>query len=322
MIEISYNGKPKSSICGNLLGMDCTAGKGYMACYDIFDGIIGIAMSFEMSDFIERRSNAATIEINFCVNGRFETNFSKREHVLLKPGDMAVSRYNDIQARETVSYFPLGYYEGLCIEIDPVRAENWLAQYAPAFSVDLSYLMQNLLHEGWYMYGEAGPRCEHVFRELYENISYFDTQYLQMKIVELLMLLMRIPRREQGGAYYSSKQLEVIQHIRDHLLTDRDSYTSLAQLADEHHISVSHLQKIFKQVYGAPIYRYIKEYRLERASVELVQSAKRVTEIASDAGYDSSSKFSECFKKRYGMSPTQYRSANKVSKQDYKIKTE
>lgn len=322
MIEITCDGRPMPNLSGNLLGMDCDDGKGHLVCCDIWDGLTGIALRLEMSDFVERRSNAAVIAINFCVNGRFETSFSSREHVLLKPGDMAVSRYDGIHGTETTSRLPLGYYEGLCLVIDPVQTENWLARHVPAFSIDTPHLVKILLGGGWYRYGEAGPRCEHVFRELYENISYFDTEYLQLKVIELLMLLTRIPCNEQKRVYYSSKQLEVIRHLRDHLLTDRDSYTSLSRLAAEHHISVSHLQKIFKQIYGAPIYRYIKEYRLERASVELLQSTKSVTDIAADAGYDTASKFSECFKKRYGMTPTQYRTANKMSKQDNKTKTE
>lgn len=223
---------------------------------------------------------------------------------------------------ETVSRLPLGYYEGLCLQINPEQAERWIAQHAPAFSVDFSLLIRKLLCEDWYMYGEAGPHCEHVFRKLYENLSYFDTEYLQLKGVELLMLLVRIPCREQRSAYYSSKQLEVIQHLRDHLLSDCNSYTSLAQLAAQHQISVSHLQKMFKRIYGAPIYQHLKEYRLERASVELMKSTKRITEIASDAGYDTASKFAESFKKRYGMTPSQYRAESKVAKQDDQTKTE
>ena len=77
------------------------------------------------------------------------------------------------------------------------------------------------------------------------------------------------------------------------------------------------LQKLFRQVYGAPIYHYIKEYRLEQAAVELARGGKRVVEIALDAGYDSASKFSETFKKRYGTTPTEYRAAARlVSKRD------
>lgn len=65
-------------------------------------------------------------------------------------------------------------------------------------------------------------------------------------------------------------------------------------------MSVSHLQKLFKQVYGVPVYRYIKEYRLEQAAVELVRSRKPITEIAQRAGYDNASKFSESFKSGTG----------------------
>lgn len=105
--------------------------------------------------------------------------------------------------------------------------------------------------------------------------------------------------------------------LRDQVLTDREGYVSLSQLAVEHDISVSHLQKLFKQVYGVPVYHYIKEYRLEQAAVELVRSAKSVTQIAQNAGYDNASKFSECFKKRYGVTPTQYRArAKNASKRD------
>ena len=125
------------------------------------------------------------------------------------------------------------------------------------------------------------------------------------------------------GSYYSAEQTVLVHHLRDHLLTNREGYISLASLAAEHEISVSHLQKLFKQVYGVPIYRYIKEYRLEQAAVELVRSGKSVTEIAQQAGYDNASKFSESFKKRYGKTPSRYRADKKNAvKRSIKNKTE
>ena len=199
---------------------------------------------------------------------------------------------------------------------------QWIRRFAPAFSIDFDALKQNLLGTHWYMHGPAGPRCEHVFRELYESADYSDTAFLQLKVLELLMLLSRIPRAADV-VYFSVKQAALVRHLRDHLLTDRDGYVSLSQLAAEHDISVSHLQKLFKQIYGVPVYHYIKEYRLEQAAVELVRSQKSVTEIAQGAGYDNASKFSESFKKRYGTTPSQYRlKAKDSSKQSSKIKTE
>lgn len=201
----------------------------------------------------------------------------------------------------------MGYYEGICLEIEPKSAQTWLSRNAPAFPVDFRGLKKNILGNKWYYAGPSGPRCEHVFRELYENATYSDLQYLRLKVLELLILLRCIPREDTPDGYYNAGQIELVQHLRDHLVTDRENYSSLARLAEEHHISVSHLQKLFKQVYGVPIYRYLKEYRLEQAAVELVQSGKSITVIAQDAGYDNASKFTETFKKRYGTTPSHYR---------------
>ena len=201
------------------------------------------------------------------------------------------------------------------------RARRWVERNAPAFRVDFSALQQNLLGDKWYRCSPAGPRCEHVFRELYESAAYLDPAFLRLKVLELLMLLGSIPRGAGTDAYCSARQAELIRHIRDHLLTDREGYTSLSRLAAEHEMSVSHLQKLFKQIYGVPVYHYIKEYRLEQAAVELVRSARPVTEIAQDAGYDNASKFSACFKERYGVTPSQYRTDAKA-KQSIGTKTE
>lgn len=247
--------------------------------------------------------------------------FYEGDHVLLKPGDMAISCYDGVHGSRSESHFPLGYYEGICLEVDPERARRWVERNAPAFRIDFSALQQNLLGDKWYRCSPAGPRCEHVFRELYESAAYLDPAFLRLKVLELLMLLCSIPRGAGTDAYCSARQAELIRHIRDHLLTDREGYTSLSRLAAEHEMSVSHLQKLFKQIYGVPVYHYIKEYRLEQAAVELVRSARPVTEIAQDAGYDNASKFSACFKERYGVTPSQYRTDAKA-KQSIRTKTE
>lgn len=312
MIQIHFkNDSPQTA--ASLSDFEQVDGEGKIDCYPLFDGIFMMILRFELRSFTERRTQCDAFELNFCANGRFETDFSAREHVILGPGDMAVSRFDGMHGAQSESRFPLGYYEGVCLEVKPEPARRWLLQHAPCFDVDFDLLQRNLLSRRWYAHGPAGPRCEHVFRELFENASYCDLAYLQLKAIELLMLLCQIPRIEAENAYCSPRQLELIRHLRDHLLTDEGHVSSLAQLAAEHGISVSYLQKLFKQAYGVPVYRYVKEYRLEQAAVELTRTQKRVTDIALDAGYDSASKFAECFKKRYGMTPSLYRTTQ-VSK--------
>lgn len=97
-------------------------------------------LRLEMETYTEIRTQIGMIEINFCINGRFETSFSMRDSVLLKPGDMAVSCYDGRHGTRSESRFPLGCYEGLCLEVDPATAQNWLEKNAPGFSVDFAVL--------------------------------------------------------------------------------------------------------------------------------------------------------------------------------------
>lgn len=325
IVHITYHDETNIGSCpiGQTGGFENADGNGEIHCFRIFDGVSVMLMQLEMGSYTEIRTQVGVLEVNFCINGRFETSFSMRSHVLLKPGDMAISCYDGLHGTKSESHFPLGYYEGLCLEIDPAAAGHWIRLNAPAFPIDFTALKQNLLGSKWYMVGSAGSRCEHVFRELYESASYADHTVLQLKVLELLLLLERIPQESGMDSYYSAEQTLLAHHLRDHLLTNREGYVSLAQLAAEHEMSVSHLQKLFKQVYGVPVYRYIKEYRLEQAAVELVRSRKPITEIAQRAGYDNASKFSESFKKRYGKTPSRYRADKKqTAKRSIGNKTE
>lgn len=281
-------------------GFEKADGSGEIHYYRLFDGVGILLLRLEMETYTEMRTQVGVLEVNFCINGRFETSFSMRSHVLLKPGDMAISCYDGLHGTKSESHFPLGYYEGLCLEIDPAAAGHWIRLNAPAFPIDFTALKQNLLGSKWYMVGPAGPRCEHVFRELYESASYAERGFLQLKVLELMLLLGRIPQERAADPYCSAEQTALAHHLRDHLLTNREGYVSLAQVAAEHEMSVSHLQKLFKQVYGVPVYRYIKEYHLEQAAVELVRSRKPITEIAQHAGYDNASKFSRALKSGTG----------------------
>ena len=96
-------------------------GNGEIHCYSWLDGVSAMLMRLEMESYTELRTQKGLLELNFCANGRFETRFSLRDHVLLKPGDMAISCYDGVHGsirsapgagssampRPSVSIFPL-----------------------------------------------------------------------------------------------------------------------------------------------------------------------------------------------------------------------
>lgn len=250
-------------------------------------------------------------EINFCLCGRFESEFTAKNSVALGSGDMSVSMFDGSCCAETYSSFPLGYYEGITIMVESDTATEWMRRHAGVLAVDISQLKGTLLRHNWFWVSSAGPRCEHIFRELYECISYSDHTYLELKIIELFMLLMKKTVTEISDDYYPKSQIDVVKHIRDHLVSQLTAGSQLGTLIAKHNISVSQFRKAFRAIYGKPVCRYLTEYRLEQAAIELSTSDKPITEIAYALGFSSPSKFTEHFRKCYGVTPTHYRSFGK-----------
>lgn len=98
MIEIIYHDGTNAIPCppGQTGGFENADGNGEVHCYPLLDGVSAMLMRLEMETYTELRTQKGMLEINFCVDGRFETHFSLRDQVLLKPGDMAISCYDGV----------------------------------------------------------------------------------------------------------------------------------------------------------------------------------------------------------------------------------
>ncbi len=70
-----------------------------------------------------------------------------------------------------------------------------------------------------------------------------------------------------------------------------------------------HINRVFSEITGCTIHRYIKERRLSEAARKLVTDEDSIATIAQDALYQSQQAFSYEFKKVYGCTPLTYRKA-------------
>jgi AraC-like DNA-binding protein len=84
---------------------------------------------------------------------------------------------------------------------------------------------------------------------------------------------------------------------------------SLARLAREACLSTFHFHRAFTALFGETPHGYVTRRRLERARDALARSDRAVTEIALDHGFESPSSFSTLFRRRFGLSPRQFRLA-------------
>ncbi|MDG2222038.1 MAG: substrate-binding domain-containing protein [Rubripirellula sp.] len=72
------------------------------------------------------------------------------------------------------------------------------------------------------------------------------------------------------------------------------------------------LQLHFRKVLDRPIAAEIRRVRIERAKRELVQSNRRISDIARDVGFGTPNRMCEIFRREVGFTPSQYRKQRKM----------
>jgi len=85
-----------------------------------------------------------------------------------------------------------------------------------------------------------------------------------------------------------------------------DSQFGVKSLSEQLAVSKSLLVKKTEALFGEPPSELIKRIRLNKAAKLLERKIGNVSEIALEVGFNNPSYFAECFKKQFGVSPSQY----------------
>lgn len=84
---------------------------------------------------------------------------------------------------------------------------------------------------------------------------------------------------------------------------------TLDELAHALNLSRSRFQHLFKAETGMPPAQYLRTLRLERAEELMRTSVLSVKQVMTSVGIGDKSHFERAFKKAYGLTPRQYRTA-------------
>ncbi len=125
----------------------------------------------------------------------------------------------------------------------------------------------------------------------------------------LRRLLVQISRAEESGNQYASWRtvnLALQRRINHHFNEPLD----LKAFASHYGVSRCWLIRSFQQQAGMAPYHYLMELRMRRAKELLVTTDNSVQQIAQMTGYENALYFSRLFKKKAGMSPSQFRQMN------------
>lgn len=172
-----------------------------------------------------------------------------------------------------------------------------------------------------YQIREANAEVDVVIVSGYTNFSYAQraielgvTRYLTKPTnpVELIETLRQIEKklsRSPGMRPERNKQPgnQLIMKAQEYIASNYSRKITLKDMADELYISPNYLCELFKRHTDKNLTDYISAYRIDRAKELLMDVRYRVNDVAYMVGFSDAQYFSNLFKKKVGMTPTEYR---------------
>ena len=150
-----------------------------------------------------------------------------------------------------------------------------------------------------------------ILREVY-HLYVGEPFGYELKIVSDLITLWHILITENKSFIDDfSSEFELEQkRIRDAIIYIEEHYKekiSLSDIAGHLHICKEEICRLFKRKLKMSCFNYITDYRLMMAINLLSYTNMPIGEIAMDSGFDKFSHFTNCFKKKVGCAPSEYR---------------
>ena len=118
-------------------------------------------------------------------------------------------------------------------------------------------------------------------------------------------------RRELHGGqlrdFYIQEAITFMEHNYSRELT-------VEELADVCKLNRSYFSKIFKESMGCPPQEFLIRLRLSKAADLMKGTGSAIGSIAAQCGYPNQLHFSRAFRKRYGLSPREWRAQNQIKR--------
>ena len=135
--------------------------------------------------------------------------------------------------------------------------------------------------------------------------------YTEAKILELLAFQLQQGNESKVGnsnTYCkSARDVEKIHEAKRLLVADLNQSLSIRSLSRQVGINENKLKYGFKEVYKHTIFGYLFDYKMDLACKLLLDTKKNIVDIADQCGYEYASHFITAFKRKYGVTPREFR---------------
>lgn len=146
-------------------------------------------------------------------------------------------------------------------------------------------------------------------RNLYAHLLDLEPDILRIWLTKISLSFREklINARSQSTQSFVTRAKE---YVRNHY---GDAELSLDHLCKELCVSNSYFSTVFKKETGTSFIGYLTDYRMDQAERQLIETNEKSYIIARNVGYTDPNYFSYVFKRKFGLSPSKYRTEHAES---------
>ncbi|MBE6997252.1 MAG: helix-turn-helix transcriptional regulator [Ruminococcaceae bacterium] len=256
--------------------------------------------------------NKDIIELNYCMDGRYECSTLGRYSFSVTSGDFSVGYAG---RKEASGGFPTGHYRGINVFLDLGCFSKKQAEALLDDGIDLSRIRALAARQPRYFVLHRNSALNQILRSLSAEFEHRSIPGVRENVLAILRFLSRPEAEalEETPAYLSKRNVELAKAAQAILVRELPRHVTIEQLAFALDSGTTALKKSFKSVYGASIYQYQKDLRLLEAQRLLRETEEPISSVALSAGYTNPAKFASAFKARFGLTPSAYQASLRQS---------
>ena len=254
--------------------------------------------------------DASYIQFHFCISGSITFNYNKGAYNLKLDEGKFLTLYNP-EKHLTIDASAAKNSKVISVLIPIVEFHKLFS----SSSSDIPFFENKSLNQKHYSENLISNSILIVLNQIIKNDMDNSTRSLlyKAKIYELFSLIFKKTKEidlDQCPFLNNDENLKKIAKAKDVILKDIKNPPSLIELSKTIDLSLKNLKKGFKEIYGKPVYKYLFDFKMERAKQLLSNGNLNVNEVSYDLGYSSSSHFIAAFKKKYGITPRTFTNNN------------
>ncbi len=158
---------------------------------------------------------------------------------------------------------------------------------------------------------------DRLLTQLNELLHCFEVNNTQSLSIQLMLsylclhIIRESPQEDTLMPAYTATNPVVHQTLQYIFYNFRKKIT-MQELGEKAHVSPNHLALLFKQSTGTTCMQMIADLRLQYATKLLENPNLNIETISAQSGFSAASYFISVFRKKYGITPKEYQSQNKV----------